>query len=59
MDSREKNVKMFGKKGALIEEYSFDEYGVKTVNFQQVKKSKCAKKRKKQEEKSTSDTSMD
>tara|TARA_Y100001978_G_C23655629_1_gene415873 strand:+ start:171 stop:1148 length:978 start_codon:yes stop_codon:yes gene_type:complete len=59
MDSREKTVKIFGKKGALIEEYSFDEYGVKTINFQQVKKKKCAKKRKKKVAESNRGTSMD
>ena len=58
LDSREKNVKIFGKKGVLIEEYSFDEYGVKTINFQQVKKKKCAKKRRKKEEENTGGTSI-
>ena len=59
MDSREKNVKIFGKKGILIEEYSFDEYGVKTVNFQQVKKKKCNKKRKEKGTENSIGTSVD
>ena len=59
MDGREKNVKIFGKKGALLEEYSFDEYGVKTVNFQQVKKKKCNKKRKEKGTENSIGTSVD
>ncbi|MDC0302368.1 hypothetical protein OAL39_01545, partial [bacterium] len=49
-DAREKNVKVFAKKGVLIEEYSFDEYGVKNQILENQGKKKCGSKKKKKEE---------
>lgn len=49
-DAREKHVKVFAKKGVLIEEYSFDEYGVKNQILENQDKKKCGLKKKKKEE---------
>ena len=49
-DSREKHVRVFAKKGKLIEEYSFDEYGVKNQILENQGKRKCGSKKKKKEE---------
>ena len=49
-DGKEKHVLVFGKKGVLVEEYLFDNFGVKTiVNHTTEKKKKCGSKRKKEE----------
>jgi len=50
-DGKEKHVLVYGKKGVLIEEYAFDNFGVKTVvKHLTEKKKKCGSKRKKEEE---------
>ena len=47
---KEKHVKVYGKKGKLIEEYRFDEFGVKEQILEYQGKKKCGFKKKKTEE---------
>lgn len=50
MDSKEKHVKVYGKKGKLVEEYLFDEFGVREQILEYQGKKKCGSKKKKEEE---------
>jgi antitoxin component YwqK of YwqJK toxin-antitoxin module len=50
MDSKEKHVQVYGKKGKLMEEYRFDEFGVKEQLLEYQGKKKCGFKKKKTEE---------
>lgn len=50
MDSKEKHVLVYGKKGKLIEEYRFDEFGVKEQILEYQGKKKCGLKKKKTED---------
>ena len=58
MDSKEKYVQVYGKKGKVIEKYAFDDFGVKTYILEKQEKKKCGSKKKKAK-KESSGTSID